>query len=105
MGFLIWYLRVCTFGMHTTNCPWARVWVLLKASWCLWTLGWGWHRGRHAPCIEPGKGPDFHVFAWKGVPQELGWSLSRVSIHHNGGLMGDEHPAALRAGGYLWFPS
>lgn len=35
----------------------------------------------------PGKGPDFHVFSWKGLPRGMGWSLSHMSVHRDGSVV------------------
>lgn len=47
----------------------------------------GWHGGGHPPCTAPGKGPDFHMFLWKGLLQGLGWSLSHVSVRCDGSVV------------------
>lgn len=47
----------------------------------------GWHGGEHAPHLAPGKGPYFHMFLWKGLPQGPGWSLFHLSVRCGGSVV------------------
>lgn len=57
------------------------------ASWCLRALGWGCTGVGMEEGMLPGKGPDFHVFSWKGLPRGMGWSLSHMSVHRDGSVV------------------